>query len=133
MPVANDQGNGRTMRIASDGAKLAGYPTPTARDWKGPQGRAKKNKTFDLPAVAMMFDLAPWGIPTTMDSLPGGANLEERRKRGGCSNVKEKVFGTMSNGSPAVTGNGAPLHPDLCRWLMGYPKEWDVFGGSATA
>jgi len=63
------------------------------------------------------------GNPNTMDHLPGGANLEERRKRGGCSNVKDQVFGAMSNGSPAVTGNAAPLNLGLCLWLMGYPKE----------
>jgi hypothetical protein len=68
-----------------------------------------------------------------MDHLPGGANIEERWKNGGCSNLKDQVLGTMSNGSPAVTGNTVLLNPDLCRWLMGYPKEWDVFRDSATA
>jgi hypothetical protein len=80
-----------------------------------------------------MAKLAAWGTPNTMDHLPGGANLEERRKHGGCSNLKDQVFGMMLNGSPAVTGNAAPLNPDLSRWLMGYPKEWDVFRDSATA
>jgi len=29
MPVTNDKGSGRAMRMLSDGAKLSGYPTPT--------------------------------------------------------------------------------------------------------
>ena len=36
------------------------WATPTARDWKGPQGRAYKNQSLDLPAQA-------WATPTARD------------------------------------------------------------------
>ena len=65
-----------------------------------------------------------WGTPQTMDYLPGGANLEERRKKGGCSNLKDQAFGMPATGSPAGTAPAAPLSPELSRWLMGFPAEW---------
>ena len=34
---------------------LTGLPTPQARDWKGPQGRAYKGESLDLPAVAKLM------------------------------------------------------------------------------
>ena len=122
----------RFYRLAASALRTRGNGSGGAASWQMPVAIDRGSGR----AMRMLSDearLAAWGTPSTMDSLPGGANLEERRKRGGCSNVKDQVFGTMSNGSPAVTGNGARLNPDLCRWLMGYPKEWDVFGGSATA
>jgi hypothetical protein len=65
-----------------------------------------------------------WGTPSTMDYLPGGANLEERRKSGGCSNLKDQAFGMPATGSPAGTAPAAPLSPEHSRWLMGFPAEW---------
>jgi hypothetical protein len=42
-------------------AGFAGYPTPTARDWKGPSGRAVKGEALDLPAVCAMVEGADGG------------------------------------------------------------------------
>jgi len=33
---------------------LIGWPTPQARDWKGPQGRAYKSEAIDLPMAAIL-------------------------------------------------------------------------------
>ena len=45
------------------------WPTPQARDWKGPQGRAYKGTSFDLPAAIKM-----WPTPVAYDATPGGPN-----------------------------------------------------------
>ena len=67
--------------------------------------------------------LTSWATPVTMDYLPS-ANLEERKKQGGCCKLKDQIFGLAANGSPAGTGNPARLNPEFCRWLMGFPPEW---------
>jgi hypothetical protein len=41
---------------------LSAWPTPQARDWKGPQGRWKKLSALDLPAAASLVDGAEKGM-----------------------------------------------------------------------
>jgi len=97
---------------------ISGYPTPQARDYKGPQGRAyetkratssttsrvvgkKKKQALDLPAVALMVE----GVG---QRFPGA-----------------RVSGKAGNGFCSVTARGVQLNPALSRWLMGFPREWD--------
>ena len=97
-------------------------------------------------------DCSGWSTPNTMDHLPS-SNLETRKTRGGCSNLKDVVptagwatpnsadqtgttgggqntslrsqtRGTTQNGSPAQTVNIGVLNPEFVRWLQGFPTEW---------
>jgi hypothetical protein len=103
----------------------AGYPTPQARDHKGPQGRAfenkrktsstkrkitgKKSKQFaDLPTVALWVE----GI---LERFP-----------------MAKVSGKGGNGFHSVIAKGVQLNPELSRWLMGFPREWDACADMVT-
>lgn len=92
------------------------WPTPAARDWK--DGSYCPN----VP-VNGLLGRAVWGTPNVMDYLPS-RNLSERKKKGGCSNLKDQVSGTTQNGSNAETANGGALNPAFVCWLMGYPPEW---------
>ena len=103
---------------------------------EGLEGPARTGKKEQEPRPSRRGDdgrPGSVGIPSTMDSLPGREKLEQRRKGGGGSNVKDTVSGTMSNGSTSVTGNGGQLNRDLCRWLMGYPRERHIIRGFGNA
>jgi hypothetical protein len=94
--------------------------------------------------------LTGWPTPQVMDDM-ASHNLAERRKKGGCSNLKDVVPEILTGwptpntmqggqtsrggrsvrqaaggtlGSPAPTGPRGVLNPDFPRWLMGYPEAW---------
>ena len=79
-------------------------------------------------------DCFSWGTPNTMDHLKS-VNWEERKKKGGCSNVRDQAAmtpalagsGPTPSGLPVATEKEGQLKPEHSRWLMGYPKEWDDF------
>lgn len=115
----------------TSGSGFTGWQTPTATamtrrdDEKRKQYRASIGRQSlapgNLEEQASLY--ASWATPNTMDYLPS-ANLEERKKKGGCCNLKDQVSGLDANGSLAGTGNPARLNPEFCRWLMGFPPEW---------
>jgi hypothetical protein len=125
-----------------DQAPLATWPTPCANDDnKTPEAhlamkqRMGGNRTqiTSLQVMAQMTDaarLATWATPNCMDHLASG-NLENRKKRGGCVNLKDQITGLMPSGPPAATGKRGQLNPAHSRWLMGYPPAWDDCAGTA--
>jgi hypothetical protein len=60
-----------------------------------------------------------------MDHLRSN-NLEERRKKGGCSSIKDQIagLGATSNGSNAPMASSGLLNPVFASWLMGFPAAW---------
>jgi hypothetical protein len=133
---------GRTTEYLGRQARQAAWPTPSARDPKGGYegGRIRKGKvstdTLDVTA-----QLAGWATPQQFDSTdcPSG-NLEERKAKGGCSNLREQAAeasGLTPSGTSAATASGAEsqprmvLNPLFSAWLMGFPVAWTIAGLSS--
>ena len=80
---------------------LAGWVTPTTRDWKDTSGmiaqRDGKERLDQLPRQA--YTAGP---------------------------LRLTVFGEMRTGSFVEMGNGVQLNPAHSRWLQGLPKAWDT-------
>lgn len=125
-PQAIDSnGKGREGRLKKDGnrdpnalgsyrmdlkdtALLAGWVTPSARDWKDTPGMATEAANGR----------------TRLDQLPRQAAMTEP--------CRLTASGAMLTGLDAATGSGGQLNPALARWLMGYPPEWCDFAPTAT-
>ena len=94
-----DRPKGPKSRL-EDVVQLAGWVTPSARDWR------------DTPGMAME---RPDGR-TRLDQLPRQATL--------CGPARLTASGKMLIGFSAATENGGQLNPELPRWLMAFPPEW---------
>ena len=82
----------------TDAAKLTGWVTPSARDWK------------DTPGMSTTGTDPDGTERLRLDQLPRQAQL---------------THGPTLSGSPAETAKPGQLNPAFSRWLMGYPREWD--------
>lgn len=129
-------------------AQFAGWTTPAARDWKDTPGMQTtrpdgRSRTDQLPRQAA---LAGWNTPAASDGNGGkrphpdttmsGRHPSGRKVNMGLASQAHIGFletvparltasGDLLTGSSAEMENGGQLNPELSRWLMGLPKEWD--------
>jgi hypothetical protein len=115
-----NNGFGLTLGMAS---QLASWPTPTVDD----SGNVTRD-SGQFQSLTRTSALASWATPNCMDHLTSG-NLEARKTKGGCVNLKDHapltVSGPTQSGSLAATEKPGQLNPAFSRWLMGLPPEWD--------
>ena len=80
---------------------LAGWVTPTTRDWKDTSGMTAQRDGKER-----------------LDQLPRQAYT--------AGPLRLTVFGEMRTGSYVEMANGVQLNPAHSRWLQGLPKAWDT-------
>jgi len=97
-------------------AAVKSWPTPQARDWKGPSGRSLKGEEFDLP-MAMRKHLQTFPTPQASEARQGFQDRTSGKKG------SQKSLSTIVQGAPAKEAGGA-LNPSWVEWLMGWPVDW---------
>ena len=113
-------------------AKMAGWATPSARDWKdspgmkttgvNPDGSLRK-RLDQLPRQAV---LAGWASPRASDSKKNYRSAEAALReiaRKGISNDLGLIVSQFS-APMEPTEQSLVLNPEFSRWLMGYPEAW---------
>jgi hypothetical protein len=120
-----DRVDGRRSNLP-DAATLAGWGTPSARDWRdaGPAFERDPGIVEVAGRLPRQAAIAGWDTPTVGDSDKTPA----RSKQG----LPRLAHGAIPSGSDAATGKRGVLNPDLPRWLMGFPDEWASFAVTAT-
>lgn len=120
------------------GTELTGWPTPTANAWKHPSNAGREGG-LNLQTAAV---LAGWPTPAARDHKGGyqGGRMRNGKLSTDTLDVVAQIAdaarltasGDLLTGYCAGMKSGGQLNPNLPRWLMGLPPEWEKSAPTET-
>ena len=116
----------RASARRTSGSDFGGWPTPRAQE------PGKTNEGYGK-SVGMVAKMAGWNTPRVSDSIMPRKNAQKTFQLG-FAQLRDQalVSGRQENSFPAPTEKRDALNPAFCRWLMGFPPEWDACAPTAT-
>lgn len=131
-----EQGHMLNLDDAVQFATVAGWASPTTRDYKDTEGMAaeaqnpdgsRRNRNDHLPRQA--FLLTGWGTPRQTDAERSGYRTIANAEREAARKSGNNDLGTGASLSVPATarfGQSRTPNPAFFRWLMGFPWAWDT-------
>jgi DNA (cytosine-5)-methyltransferase 1 len=104
--------NGKTSHSLGLADAVQMWPTPQARDWKGPSGRSLKGTETDLPMAVQK-----WPTPRAAQGEARNHTVYAR-EYGKPQNLENRI----AQVEPSAIGG--KLNPTWVEWLMGFPTGW---------
>ena len=131
---------------------FGGWPTPNTMDGiaprsyegavrqasiarKGRTSPAKLREVVDEVVCRAYQDVAGWATPACRDFKSESATEAFNQERDAHPRGKPLSYQATlgaTTGYHVETEKRGVLNPDLPRWLMAYPTEWDLYGGMVT-
>lgn len=111
-------------------AAIAGWTSPVAMDTVERRHMRPSREATGRKTDYLSEQVVGWGTPRANDGSL--ANTVRMPPSGEKSRLELQVLGTNTDGPLASTENPGALNPALCRWLMGYPAEWDEYAPTGT-
>lgn len=103
----------------------SGWPTPAARDWRSGKASLDTLERNGHP-LNEVVRMSAWDTPQASWSNAGA------KSRGGKRKAELLTPGLIRASFAVSSENTGELAPEFDCWLMGFPAEWVLSGGSET-
>ena len=115
--------------FVTDCIGLAGWPTPQGRDSRSGCAETRAGNPDRSNNLNDFVLLSGWMTPNLVDAKGGTRNGKGQEQL--CHQTKRATGYFVGPYGLEIRTHCGQLNPALPRWLMGLPKEWDLYGATA--